>query len=268
MTISPQAVISPEAQLDAGVEVGPFTSIGPGVVIGAGTRVASHVVIDGPASIGRDNRIFPFAILGQAPADLKYQGEPTRLEIGDGNILRESVNVHRGTEQGGGVTRIGDRNLLMTGVHVAHDCDIGDNVILANHVGLAGHVIIEDSVNLGGYTLVPQHLRIGRHAFSGAGALIKKDVPPFFTLDGAPAKPRGINGIGLSRKGFDEQRVRLLRRAYRALVARDMFLEEALGEVEELIRQHPDNEDLPLLLSSIRTSEKGTILSNIERGGD
>lgn len=232
--IDPRAAIDPNAELDEGVSVGPFAVIGAGVRIGAGTEIGPHAVIKGPTTIGRDNRIFQFTSVGEDPQDKKYAGEPTRLEIGDRNHIREFVSIHRGTVQDGGVTRIGSDNLLMAQVHVAHDCQIGDHAILANAASLAGHVQVDDWAILGGFTLVHQFCRVGAHSFAGMGSHITKDVPPFVILGGTPTKPRGINSEGLKRRGFNSDSLAALKRAYRKLYLSGDSLADATREIRAM----------------------------------
>jgi len=238
--IHPTALVDPGAGLDEGVEVGPFAVIGPGVEIGAGTRVGPHTVVRGPTRIGRDNRIFQFASVGDDPQDKKYGGEPTRLEIGDRNRIREYTTIHRGTVQDRGVTSIGNDNLFMAYTHVAHDCRIGDQVIMANAASLGGHVEIQDWSILGGFTIVHQFCRIGAHSFCAMGSVLTKDVPPYVTVSGHPARPRGINSEGLRRRGFSEGAVAAVKRAYRLLYMAGLPLDEALERVRELARSVPE----------------------------
>jgi UDP-N-acetylglucosamine acyltransferase len=232
--IDPRAAIDPAAELDEAVSVGPFSVIGAGVQIGAGTEIGPHAVIKGPTTIGRDNRIFQFASVGEDPQDKKYAGESTRLEIGDRNTIREFVTVHRGTVQDEGVTRIGNDNLLMAYVHVAHDCRIADNVIMANAASLGGHVWIDDWAILGGFTIVHQFCRIGVHSFSGMGSAITKDLPPYVLVGGNPTKPRGVNSEGLQRRGFNEDSIAAIKRAYRKLYLSGESLAEAICEVRAM----------------------------------
>ena len=232
--IDPHALVSPQAQLAADVTVGPFSIIGPGVEIGPRTIVGPHVVINGPTRIGADNRFYQFASIGEAPQDKKYNGEPTRLEIGDRNVFRESCTVNRGTSQGGGVTRIGNDNLLMAYSHVAHDCTIGDKIVFANCAALGGHVEIGDWVILGGLTAVHQFVKIGAHAFLAGGAIVQRDVPPYVMVAGNPAEPRMVNAEGLKRRGFDEEQVKNIRDAYRTLYRSDLKLEDALEKLRPL----------------------------------
>jgi UDP-N-acetylglucosamine acyltransferase len=232
--IDPHALVSPQAKLAADVTVGPFSVIGPHVEIGARTIVGPHVVINGPTKIGADNRIFQFASLGDAPQDKKYNGEPTRLEIGDRNVFRESCTINRGTAQGHGVTRIGDDNLFMAYSHVAHDCIIGSKAVFANCAALGGHVEIGDWVSLGGLTAVHQYVKIGAHAFLAGGAILQRDVPPYVMVAGNPAEPRMVNSEGLKRRGFDEEQIRQIREAYRILYRSDLKLAEALEKLRPI----------------------------------
>ncbi|WP_295456115.1 acyl-ACP--UDP-N-acetylglucosamine O-acyltransferase [uncultured Thiodictyon sp.] len=238
--IHASAVIDPGAQLDVGVEVGPFAVIGAGVEIGGGTRIGPHAVIRGPTRIGRDNRIFQFASVGEDPQDMKYRGEETRLEIGDRNQIRECATVHRGTIQDQGVTRIGNDNLFMAYTHVAHDCRIGDHVIMANAASLGGHVEIQDWAILGGFTIVHQFCRIGAHSFCAMGSAVSKDLPPYVTVGGQPAAPHGINSEGLRRRGFTPAAITGIKRAYRALYLGGLKLDEALERIRGLVAEAPE----------------------------
>jgi UDP-N-acetylglucosamine acyltransferase len=238
--IDPRAIVDPDAVIADDVEVGPFTIIGPEVEIGPGCRIGPHAVIKGPTRIGRDNRIFQFASIGEVSQDKKYQGERTVLEIGDRNVIREYVTMHLGTRQGGGVTRIGNDNLFMVGVHIAHDCLIGNNTIFANHASLAGHVLVDDFVILGGYTLVHQFCAIGMHSFSSVASVITRDVPPYVLVSGHMAKPFGLNTEGLRRRGFSAGTMRMLRRAYRILYRSNLPLERAVRELRMLAVECPE----------------------------
>ncbi|AUB83319.1 acyl-ACP--UDP-N-acetylglucosamine O-acyltransferase [Candidatus Thiodictyon syntrophicum] len=238
--IHPSAVIDPGARLAAGVDVGPFAVIGPGVEIGEGTRVGPHTVIRGPTRIGRDNRIFQFASVGEDPQDMKYGGEETRLEIGDRNQIRECATLHRGTVQDQGVTRVGDDNLFMAYTHVAHDCRIGNHVIMANAASLGGHVEIQDWAILGGFTIVHQFCRLGAHSFCAMGSALSKDVPPYVTVGGQPAAPHGINSEGLRRRGFSPAAIAAIKRAYRALYLAGLKLDEALERIGGLAAEVPE----------------------------
>ena len=229
--IHPSAVVDPGAELPPDVEVGPFSVIGPDVVLGAGTWIGSHVVIEGPTRIGERNRIHSFSVLGGAPQDKKYRGEASALEIGNDNVIREYCTFNRGTEGGGMVTRVGDGNWIMAYVHIAHDCLVGDGIVMANAATLAGHVEVEDCVTLGALTVVHQFCRIGRHAFSAMGAVILKDVPPFVTVAGNSASPHGLNTEGLRRRGFSAPAMQALKSAYKTVYKRGFTLESALSRL-------------------------------------
>jgi UDP-N-acetylglucosamine acyltransferase len=254
--IDPRAAIDPAAELDEGVSVGPFAVIGAGVQIEAGTRIGPHAVLRGPTTIGRDNRIFQFASVGEDPQDKKYAGEPTRLEIGDRNQIRECATIHRGTVQDAGLTRIGSDNLLMAYTHVAHDCRIGDHVILANAASLGGHVKVQDWAILGGFAIVHQFCRIGAHSFAAMGSVISKDVPPFVTVGGHPAKPYGINVEGLQRRGFDAAAITDVKRAYKRLYLQGLRLEQALEALDAMAIEQPV---LQVLTDFLRASERSII---------
>jgi UDP-N-acetylglucosamine acyltransferase len=230
-TIHPSALVDPAASLDGDVEVGPFAVIGPNVEIGAGTRIGPHVILEGPSRIGRDNRIHAHAVIGGAPQDKKYRGEPTRLEIGDGNTFREFVTVNRGTVQDAGVTRIGSDNWVMAYVHIAHDCMVGDHTILANTVNLAGHVQIGDWVILGGYTGVHQFCKIGAHAMTGVGTVVLHDIPPFVMASGNTAAAHGLNTEGLRRRGFDAETIQVLKQAYKTVYRSELTLQLARSQL-------------------------------------
>jgi UDP-N-acetylglucosamine acyltransferase len=232
--IDPRAVISPQAQIAADAEIGPFTVIGADVVIGAGTWIGPHAVINGPTRIGADNKIFQFASLGDAPQDKKYKGEPTRLEIGDRNVFRESVTVNRGTTLDEGVTRIGNDNLLMAYSHVAHDCHLGDQIVMANCATLGGHVELGDWVIMGGLSAVHQHTKIGAHCFLAHNAAVTRDVPPYVMAVGRPAVPHSVNSEGLKRRGFTAEQILNIRRAYRLLYRSGLKLKAAMEELEKL----------------------------------
>jgi len=238
--IDARAIVSPEAELDSDVSVGPFSIIGPGVQIGPRTVVGPHAVINGPTRIGADNRIFQFASIGDAPQDKKYQGEPTRLEIGERNVFRESCTINRGTTLDKGVTVIGSDNLFMAFSHVAHDCVVADRTVFANCASLGGHVEIGDWVILGGLTAVHQHTKIGAHAFLAGGAIVRSDVPPYVMVAGNPAAPHAVNSEGLKRRGFTEEQIRNIRDAYRIVYRSDLKLSEALARLEQQPAQQPE----------------------------
>lgn len=230
--IDPRAAVSTGAELDLGVEVGPYAVIGPGVRIGTDTIVGPHAVIEGRTTIGSGNRIFQFASVGAVPQDLKYAGEESELIIGDRNRIRECVTINRGTEGGGMVTMIGNDNLIMAYCHVAHDCAIGNGVIMANAATLGGHVTMEDGSFVAGLSGIHQFCRVGRLAFIGAGSIVVKDVPPFTTVQGDRARLAGLNLEGLKRKGFSPDTISNLKRAYRVLFRTGMVLEEAAARVK------------------------------------
>jgi UDP-N-acetylglucosamine acyltransferase len=230
--IDARAVISPQAKIAANVEIGPFSVIGRDVELGPGTWIGPHVVINGPTRIGADNKVYQFASLGDAPQDKKYKGEPTRLEIGDRNVFRESVTVNRGTVTGNGVTRIGNDNLLMAYSHVAHDCSLGDQIVLANCATLGGHVELGDWVIMGGLSAVHQFTKIGAHCFLAHNAMVTRDVPPYIMAVGRPAVPHSVNSEGLKRRGFSTAQITNIRRAYRVLYRSGLKLQAALRELE------------------------------------
>lgn len=245
--IDPLAIIDPGARIGEGVSIGPYSVIGAGVEIGDGTSIGPHVVINGPTRIGRDNRLFQFSSLGDIPQDIKYRGEDTLLEIGDRNVIREFCTINRGTLQGGGATRIGSDNWIMAYVHIAHDCQVGSRTIFANGASLAGHVIIADHVVLGGFTLVHQFCRLGVHSFTAYASGIHKDVPPYVTVRGQPARPFGINGEGLRRRGYSAQRIERLRRAYKVLYRSGLRLPEAVERLRAGVDEDADGDLAPLV---------------------
>ncbi len=240
MGIDPRAIVSPGAQLAEGVTVGPYSVIEDGVTIGKGTWVGPHAVIKGPTTIGADNRIFQFASIGDAPQDLKYKGEPTRLEIGDRNVFREFTTMNRGTVGGGGVTRIGSDNLFMAFTHVAHDCRVGSHIVMANYATLAGHVELGDWVIMGGYSGTHQFTKVGAHAFIGNNAAVTRDVPPYVMAVGTPAVPHSINSEGLKRRGFTPEQIRNLKNAYRVLYRSELKLEDAVAELKKMSETQPE----------------------------
>lgn len=247
-------IIDPAAEIAEDVEIGPYSVIGADVVIGAGCRIGSHVNIKGATVIGRDNRIYPHASIGEDPQDKKYAGESTRLEIGDGNTIREFVTINRGTTQDLGYTRVGDDNWIMAYAHIAHDCVIADHTILANGTNLAGHVEIHDHAILGGFTKVHQFCRIGAHAFCGMDCGVTRDVPPFVTTSGHPAEPKGINSEGLKRRGYSREQISSVKQAYRILYRSGLRLEEAIVALEEAAQEEPLLELLPTFLKESRRS--------------
>ena len=240
MAIDPRAVISPGARLAADVEVGAFSVIGPDVEIGPGTIIGPHVVIDGVTRIGAGNRIFQFASIGDAPQDKKYKGEPTRLEIGDRNVFREFTTVNRGTTHDKGVTRVGNDGLFMAYTHVAHDCIIGDHVVMANVATLGGHVELGDHVIMAGLSAVHQFCKIGAHAFIANNTAVTRDVPPYIMAVGQPAAPHSVNATGLSRRGFTPDQVRNIKNAFRTLYRADLKLAEALEKLRAAAATQPE----------------------------
>jgi len=254
--IHPQAVVHPTARLAEGVEVGAFSVIGADVEIGLGTRIGPHAVIHGPTRIGRDNRIYQFCSLGDAPQHLGYQGEPTRLEIGDRNVIREYCTFNRGTVAGGGVTRLGNDNFIMAYCHLAHDCRVGDHTVFANCASLAGHVHVGDYAFLGGFTVAHQFCRIGAYCMTALGTITFMDIPPFVTASGNPAAPHGLNLRGLRRRGFGEQAVDALRHAYKLLYKSSLRLSEALEQLDALANGHAE---VSQFVEFIKASERGII---------
>ena len=234
------AIIDDSAVIASNVQIGPYSIIGAEVEIGAGTVIGPHVVIKGPTLIGKDNRIFQFASIGEDPQDLKFHGEQSRLVIGDRNTIRECVTMHRGTEEDSSLTQIGNDNLFMAYVHIAHDCVIGNHNIFANNATLAGHVIVEDYAILGGFTAVHQFTRLGSFCFTGFATALDRDVLPYFTVAGNRAKARGINKEGLVRKGFKTESIRALQDTYKILVKSRGTLKEKLERVSELAIAHPE----------------------------
>jgi len=254
--IHPSAIVDPKAELASDVQVGPFSVIGPGVCIGAGTVVGPHVVIDGATTIGENNRFQPFAHIGCQPQDLKYAGEPTRLEIGSGNTFFQSITISTGTVQDEGVTRIGDDNWIMAYVHIAHDCRIGSHCILANNATLAGHVHLGDWVFLGGFTTIHQFCKIGAHAMTAFTAAVSQDVPPYVTAAGNRAVPAGINSEGLRRRGFSAEQIATIKRAYKTLYRQNLPLEAARASIEASAVTAPE---LQLFVDFFTASTRGLI---------
>ncbi len=229
--IHASALVDPAAELDDNVDIGAYTVVGPGVRIGAGTSVGHHVVLDGLTTIGRDNRIAHFVSLGGPPQDKKYANEPTRLEIGDRNVIREFCTFNTGTVQDGGVTRLGNDNWMMAYTHLAHDCQVGDHTIFANNAQIAGHVVVGDWVILGAYTAVHQFVQIGAHAMTGMGTILLQDVPPFVMASGNGAAPHGINSEGLKRRGFTPAEISAIRAAYKTLYKSGATLAQAIDSI-------------------------------------
>ena len=254
--IHPSAIVHRGARLAADVEVGPYSVIGEHVEVGEGTWIGAHVVLDGHTRIGRRNRILHFSSIGAPPQDKKYADEPTRVEIGDGNTIREFVTINRGTVQDAGVTRIGNDNWIMAYVHFAHDCQIGSNAIFANLAQIAGHVSVGDWAILGGNTQAHQHVQIGAHAFTGLATYLAQDLPPYFTAQGNMAKPYGINKEGLKRRGFSPETIDGLKRAYKTLYRKGLGLEDALGELKGQVAACAEVQQI---LDFIARSKRGII---------
>ncbi|KFF49526.1 UDP-N-acetylglucosamine acyltransferase [Gammaproteobacteria bacterium MFB021] len=253
--IHPTAIVDPAARLAADVEVGPYSVIGPDVEIDAGCVIGPHVVIKGPTRLGQRNRIFQFASVGEECQDKKYAGEPTRLEVGDDNVIRESVTIHRGTMQDRGVTTIGSRNLFMAYSHVGHDCLIGDDCILANQATLAGHVTLGNFSILGGLSAIHQFCHMGEHAMVGGCSAITKDIPAFIMVSGNPAGPHGLNSIGLKRRGFSAEAIKALGEGYRLVYRKGLTLEQAIAEIERRFAL----EETQRFVDSLKVSQRGII---------
>ncbi len=254
--IDARAVISPTAQLADDVEVGPFAVIGDNVVIGPRCWIGPHAVVNGPTTLGADNRVFQFASLGDAPQDKKYKGEPTRLEIGDRNVFREYCTVNRGTVTGNGVTRLGNDNMLLAYTHVGHDCTLGNHIVLSNLVMLGGHVELGDWVIMSGYAGAHQFSKIGAHAFIGNNTAVTRDVPPYVLAAGHPAEPRTINSEGLKRRGFSAEQIRNIKLAYRVLYRSDLRLEDALVQLQAMAAEH---EELRIFVDFIGTATRSLV---------
>jgi len=252
--IHPSAYVHPKAELGEGVEVGPFAYIGEHVKIGRGSRILHHASVEGHTTMGVENEVGSYAVVGGKPQDLKHRGEPTRLEIGDRNNFRECVTVNTGTVSGGGLTKIGDDCLIMAYCHVAHDCIVGNNVVMANYTGLSGHVVLEDWVILSGVCGVSQFLRIGKHAFIGGMTAVRKDVAPYVILVGDPSEVRGLNRVGLKRRGFEGERMEAVQEAYKIYFESKLEKEQAVAELE---RRFPSQPDVRYFIDFIRASEKG-----------
>lgn len=257
MNVHPTAIIHPDAKVPASCKVGPYCVIGAEVELGEKCHLVSHVAIEGPSKIGEDNGFFPFSSIGMAPQDLSYAGEPTRLEIGDHNEIREFVTISRGTVKGGGLTRVGSHSLIMAYVHIAHDCFIGSHVIMANAATLGGHVTVEDWVTVGALCPVHQFVRIGMHSYIGGGTTVTRDVLPFSkTAAERNTHAFGLNAIGLERRGFSKERIQRIHHAYKLLLASKLNTTQAL----ERLKSEPDRgEDVDMLIRFIESSERGVI---------
>jgi UDP-N-acetylglucosamine acyltransferase len=254
MAIHPTAVVEAGAELDPSCEVGPLAVVGPHVRVGPRTVIGAHAVVSGRTTIGEGNRIFPHAVIGEVPQDLKYRGEPTELAIGHRNTFREGVTVSLGTAQGGGVTRIGSGCLLMANSHVGHDCDVGDGAIIANSVALAGHVILEDHVHISGLAAAHQFCRIGRLAFVSGLTGVIMDVPPYCTVAGPRAELAGLNAVGMQRAGMSEERIGRVKQAYKLVFRANLGLAEAIAQVEAELGEH---EDVAHFVRFLKGSQRG-----------
>ena len=257
MNVHPTAIIDPQAKIHPSCKIGPYCVIGPNVQLNERCHLVSHVAMEGPSKIGADNGFFPFSSIGLAPQDMTYAGEPTQLEIGDHNEIREFVTINRGTVKGGGVTRVGNYNLIMAYTHVAHDCVVGDRVILANAATLGGHVTVEDWAVVGAMCPVHQYVRIGAHSYVGGGTTITKDVLPFSkTVAARDTHAYGLNALGLERRGFSKERIRKIHHAYKVLLASKLNTSQAL----KMLKAEPDSgEDVEMLIRFIEASERGVI---------
>lgn len=250
------AIIDATAKIADDVEIGPYSIIGAHVEIGSGTWVGPHVVINGPTKIGKNNKIFQFASVGEEPQDLKFSGEDSSLEIGDHNTIRENVTISRGTADGANVTRIGNHNLLMAYVHIAHDCVIGDHIVFANSASCAGHVEVGDHAILGGFTLVHQFSKIGAHCFTSMGSIINQDVPPYVVVASNYGKAGGINKVGLKRRGYSDEVIRAIVNAYKLLIRSKRPRDEVMQEAAELIAKYPE---VKVMSDFIQASERGIV---------
>ena len=254
--IDPTAIIDSHAELADDVSVGAFSVIGADIKIDAGTVIGPHVVIKGPTSIGKLNRIYQFTSIGEDPQDKKYAAEVTRLEIGDRNTIREFTSMHRGTQQDNSITKIGNDNLFMAYTHVAHDCIIGDHVIMANGASLAGHVHLNNHAILGGFTLVHQFTQIGQYSFAAMGSAITQDIPPFIMVGGKPTRPHGINSVGMERNGISAEDIRLIRNAYKIIYKMNLRLEDAIEQMEDLAS---NSQQLSDMISFLRNVHRGIL---------
>ncbi len=252
--IDPRAIIDPSAVIGNDVVIGPWTLIGPDVKIGDGTVIHSHVVVRAYTDIGKNNRIYQFSTIGEDTPDLKYKGEPTRLEIGDNNTIREGVTIHRGTVQDQGLTFVGSDNLLMAYVHIGHDSHVGSNCILVNNASLAGHVHVGDWAIISGYALIHQYVSVGAHSFIGAGAYLTQDIPAYVMAAGTPTVPKTINSEGLRRRGFDKAQIAAIKKAYKMLYRQGLPLDEAMESIQAIATEQPV---VQVLVDSVRTSKRG-----------
>jgi UDP-N-acetylglucosamine acyltransferase len=257
MSIHPTAIVDPKSKIHPSCKIGPYCVVGPDVELGEGCRLVSHVAIEGPTKIGVDNGFFPFTSIGLAPQDITYAGEPTRLEIGDHNVIREFVTINRGTVKGAGSTRVGNHNLIMAYTHIAHDCQVGSHIIMANAATLGGHVTVEDWANVGALCPVHHFVRIGTHSIIGGGSTITRDVLPFSkTSAERGTQAYGLNAVGLERRGFSKERIKKLHHAYRVLLASKLNTSQALWKLKS---ETDLGEDVEMLIRFIEASERGVI---------
>lgn len=255
-TIDHRAIIDPSAKIAADVTIGPWSIIGPHVEIGAGTQIGAHVVIKENTKIGRNNKILQFSSIGEAPQHINYRGEPTRLEIGDNNLIREFCTLNRGTVQGGGVTRIGNHNFIMSNVHIAHDCQVGNHIIFVNNASLSGHVRIDDYATIGGFVGVHQFCIVGAHSYISRAAMVSKDVLPYVIVIGNDVSVCGLNTVGLKRRGFTPETIRILRNAYNIIYRRGLTVKQALLELQGMVSDCPE---IQLFISGLQNSTRGII---------
>jgi len=256
-SIHETAIIAEGARIGEGCIIGPFCTIGGGVTLGNRIRLESHVVVDGDTKIGADTKVFPFVSIGLGPQDLKYAGEPTSVVIGERNVIREFVTIHRGTAGGGGITRLGNENLLMAQSHVAHDCQLGSGIIMANGATLAGHVEIADRANIGAYSGVHQFCRIGLEAFVGGYSVVVKDAPPFATIQGNHARCFGLNRVGMRRRGYSRKTIQDLHHAYHLLLSAKLNTSQALERIKSEVS---GSKEVDLLVDFIETTKRGVVL--------
>lgn len=254
--IHPTALIDPKAELADDVEIGAYSIVEAKVRIDTGTWIGPHAVVTGRTTIGKNNRIFQFTSVGEEPQDMKYKGEDTELVIGDNNTIRELCTLNRGSMQGGGVTKIGNNNWIMACVHIAHDCILGDNIIMANNSALAGHVTIGNHAILSGYSLIHQFCNVGEHSFTSFASHVNQSIPPYVTVSGEKAKVKGINSEGLRRRGFTAEQIQQVRRAYKAIYRESLSLENAVAKLEEMA---VESEEIRPLVEFLKTAERGII---------
>jgi UDP-N-acetylglucosamine acyltransferase len=252
----PTAIIDPNSKIDEGVDIGPYSIIGPDVEIGSESVIESHVILKGPTKMGKRNHVFQFSTIGDGSPDKKYNNEPTNLVIGNDNIIREGVTIHRGTIQDSGTTILGDRNLMMAYSHIAHDCVLGDDVVLSNQAALAGSVKVGNGAILGGYAIVHQYCSLGEYCFCAMGSAVNKDIPSFVKVQGNPAKPFGVNTVGLKRLGFTSETLEAIKSAYRTFYRKKLTSKEALLELKES-NSNDSLKEIESFIASIESSSRG-----------